>query len=346
MIEKLPGMKSVKQGLKKLASLPHGKKEKIEENEQLSSQDAETTSQESAAGNGAENQKQKASQLNSITAEIEKLKAKTEALSEMRKADSERFSYLSEQLGQMRGLILEKEKQIKDISVQSATAADLVQQLKPQTILGEIKKGMSKVDIIDAKVGANEAIYKRISGELKLVRQKIEAFKGIDELMKLNQETKENLQTMKATSTKIEKQASKVENTFIQSQKQIIDLKLVKQNLDGMQQALSNLDTEFTKLRTKTETVAWVGDIQKLREDMDSLKIRMGEMAKKVEDTAELSAKSREMEKKVAAVMDEVSVLNTLRAYMKQKLKSFETELKLIEETSEHTAKVQRPKIE
>ena len=107
-------------------------------------------------------------------AKVEKLAAKVEAFSELRKIDSERLTRVSEGIGELRNLILNKEAEMKEIGVKAVKAAETIEELQPENMLSEVRKSEAKYQVLEAKIEAANALYNRVMEELKEILHNLE----------------------------------------------------------------------------------------------------------------------------------------------------------------------------
>jgi len=152
--------------------------------------------------------------VSQLAAEIEKIKASLEAFTEVRKSTSERFNRISEQIGELRAMILDRDKTIQEVELKSIKAYDLVETVQPEKIMTEVQKQE-----------ANETIMDRVMEELKDAKQKIKFFRGVEEIVKLSEEVKQELIEIKKIESKININTDKIETIYAEVRKkyQMID---------------------------------------------------------------------------------------------------------------------------
>lgn len=204
-----------------------------------------------------------------LSAQFERLKAKVDALGELRKADSERFTRISEQIGEMHNLILDKEKSIEEINAKATKAADLVEELKPESMISELKKSEVKYETFDAKIDAINSLYRKVIEELKSVRERLSVFNGTEELVKLNSETAENLARIRQSEANIERQTNKAGNMFIQFQKQFAEWSKFRDWAEGAEEEFRKMKGEFDSVKTKADSTL-MG-----RKDLEALRLEL-----------------------------------------------------------------------
>ncbi len=204
-----------------------------------------------------------------LSAQVEQIKAKVDALGELRKADSERFSRISEQMGELRSMILEKEKSIEEINAKATKASDLVAELQPESISSELRKASVKYESFDAKIEAINALYRKVIDELKTIRDRLSVFSGTEELVKLNRETAENLSRIRQSEANIERQTNKAGNMFIQFQKQFAELSKFRDWAEKFEEEFRKMKGELDSVNTKAASTL-IG-----REDLEGLRVEL-----------------------------------------------------------------------
>ncbi len=186
-----------------------------------------------------------------LTAKVEKVNALMNFLMESKKGDTEKIARVNEQIGELRSSIAEREKQIKDLEADAIKSIDLVKEVKPEKLLFEVSKVDVKTQAIQAKLENYEKISNNIIGEIKDVKTKIKAFKGTEEVLKLNQEVKKELIDIKKIASSVDINTNKVENIFTNIQKESADLRNIKENSQKLEELLGDVRKEFNDIKLK-----------------------------------------------------------------------------------------------
>lgn len=193
-----------------------------------------------------------------LSSEITKLKANIEALGEVRKSFTERFSRVSEQIGELRSMILERDKSIQEIELKAIKAYDLVESVHPEKISTMVQKGEARIEALKANLEGNEAIMGRVMDELKDTRKKIEFFRGVEEIIKLSEEVKQELIEIKKIESRVNVNADKVETIYSEMRKKF--------------QEIDNFDSEVKEIKVAVE---------QNQKDVGFLKDKVGGLAEK-----------------------------------------------------------------
>ena len=147
-------------------------------------------------------------------AEMEKLSAQITAVREVIQAQQERFERQSEEIGELRSMIAEKEKQMRDIEAKAVKAAELVEEVQPESLMTEQKKADAKIEAVRAKFENLEAMSNNIIDELKKLKGSVSVFRGTEEIIKLNKEVKDEIMSVRKIEAMVEKHADHVEAMF------------------------------------------------------------------------------------------------------------------------------------
>lgn len=188
--------------------------------------------------------------------EVTKIKAQLEGLNEARQAVNERFSRINESIGEMRGMILDTNKAVGNTEASATKAIDLVESVKPDTLMMEVRKQDSKIESLKANIESNESLMKDVMSEVKEMRKKMDFYKGVEQVIKLNNEIKQELIDIKKIEGNIERHSNKVESIFIEVEKKFSDFDQYGDVAKDLKRGFEKLQGDVDKLRVKEEDKA------------------------------------------------------------------------------------------
>ncbi len=224
-----------------------------------------------------------------LSSEITKLQASVEAFGEVRKSFTERFSRISEQIGEIRSMILERDKSIQEIELKAVKAYDLVDSVHPEKISTLVQRESAKIEALKANLEGNEAIMGRVMDELKDTRRKIEFFRGVEEIIKLSEEVKKELIEIKKVESKVNINTDKVETIYseMRSKFQDIDafdseIKEAKVTIDQNSKDVSFLKDKVAGLAEKSELERLINKVQRYVDALKELQ-KKSSMTKDIE---------------------------------------------------------------
>ena len=221
-----------------------------------------------------------------ISIEIEKLNSRMEALSQMRGMFNERLSTISEQIGELRNMVVSQEQEFSELEVKSARTNEVMSQLEPGKILKEISKIDMRIEAITGKIESNEAVNSMIMKELKEQRSKMALFKGVEDTIKLNQEVREELTTIKKVESQVEMHSNKVESMFIQVQKRFNEFEKFKEMAENLDAAYKEQIQEFDTMKVRFADLVKTEDIKAVKEELSGVMDSFGKRLLSIEGIA------------------------------------------------------------
>jgi chromosome segregation ATPase len=254
-----------------------------------------------ASGAGQEKKEDSFSSGNAkVDIELTRIKAQLESLNEIRKANSERFSRVSEQMGELRGMIMDTNKTMSKIEVSATKAIDLVESVQPEKLMIEIRKQEGKAEALKANIESNEAMMRDLMEELKKIRQQMNFYKGIEQVVKLNEEVKGEILEIKKVEAVIERHADKSESIFLDLEKKYAEFDKFQRTVDEVEKTFHAMQGDFDNIKLQlsnkaekkefgslmdrfTEFEKHTGNIMKLLDERSKhMKIELKENVKKI----------------------------------------------------------------
>ncbi|MGV8171696.1 MAG: hypothetical protein ACP5OA_03320 [Candidatus Woesearchaeota archaeon] len=217
----------------------------------------ESKSQDDTAnGEGEESDEQKPMISGNVEAELTKIKSSLEALNEVRKANAEQFTRTSEQIGELRGTLMDTNKAVGTIEVAATRAIDMVNSVQPEKLMIEVRKIDGKVEALRANIEANETIMRDIMKEMKEIRAQMSFYKGVDQVVKMNNEIKQELIDIKKTEGLVGKHADKVETIFLEVEKKFYDFEKFNEAVKELERSFKKINSDFDKIRVNVDEKA------------------------------------------------------------------------------------------
>jgi hypothetical protein len=202
--------------------------------------------------------------LTRVSTELDRIKANIESFGEVRKAFGERFERITEQIGELRAMILDRDRIVQEIELKAVKASDLVESVKPEKLMTEVQKQDAKLEALKANIEGNEAIMDRIMEELKEVKRKVEFIRGVEEIIKLSEEVKKELIEIKKVEATIKLNTEKSETLYSEIRKKFQDVDIFKGNLRELQLTVEQNSKDVDFLKNKTATLADKSELEAL----------------------------------------------------------------------------------
>jgi len=189
------------------------------------------------------------SRFEKVETEIEKLAAQIGVVNEMIKAESEMINSTKEQLGEIRGVLSAKEKEIRELKITIMKSVELVNAAKPEKLMIEAEKQNIKVETLKSKLDVQKGISDKMMSELKSLRRDLKVFRGLKQVIKMSEEARSDLDIVKHIKATIERDTDKAANMLIKFQELHHDFSQYKKSADAIQDQFRQLLKEFDELR-------------------------------------------------------------------------------------------------
>ena len=216
-----------------------------------------------------------------ISTEVDRLKAGQEAFQEVRKSFTERFTRLSEQIGELRSMILDRDRTIQTLELKSVKAIDLVESIKPDKFMMDLERQNVKIEALKANLEGNEAIIDQVMEELKEIRRKMSFFRGVEEIIRLSEEIKKELIGIKKIEGTINIQTDKVQTIYSDMRKKMHDLDTFNSQLQESKANIEQNTKELDSLKTKSINFAEKEEVDKIIEKVQKYSDSLKEIQKK-----------------------------------------------------------------
>ena len=243
-------------------------------------------------------------------AKLEKLDAQLNALREVMQSQQERFERHTEEIGELRSMLADREKQIRELEAKAVKASELVAEVQPESLMAEQKKTEAKIEALRAKLENGDIISGNIIEELKKIKNDISVFRGTEEIVKLNKEVRGEITAIKKIEANVEKHADRVDSIFSTFESSFAEFAKMKDELKDVADSCSALrkDIEANKVALsampkKDEFYQIKNATEKALQDIKEEKAVYGERNKAVEgNVAELLKKTKGLEEKAASL--------------------------------------------
>ncbi len=161
-------------------------------------------------------------------------------------------------------MLLERDRANQKLEAKATQAVDLVQSVQPDKLMVDMRKTDTKVEALRATIESNETVMQNIVSELKEMRNRLNTFKGMEQVVKLSEDTKQELMTIKQVSATVERHADKVETMFSEVNKSFGDFKRFQGVTEGLDKDFKQVSNEFESMKAKVPSFASKKEVETL----------------------------------------------------------------------------------
>lgn len=294
-----------------------GKKEQVLTPDQIAAKMAEEKgAKEDTSGEGKSEFSTGNPKLDMI---LTKMNAQIEGHNENRKIVSDRFTRIGEQIGELRGMVIDTNKTIGQIEVSATKATDLVESVQPEKLMIEVRKVDGKVESLKANIEANESLMKDLMAEMKKMRQQMNFYKGVEQVIKLNEEIKKEVAESKKVQAVIERHSDKVETIFLEVSKKFADFDKFADTVKDMNTTFKVIQGDFDKIKVALETKSTKKDMSNLVTKFNDFEKHTGNIIKLLDEKTKSSKK--ELDDKFARITEAVEQKHQVKVDFAEKPK-------------------------
>ena len=202
---------------------------------------------------------------------IEKLEGKLETEAEQRSGLSDRILNLSEEMGELRSMILSREKIFNDMDVTFEKMKDMVHEVKPEKIKFNLEKKEEHLLELDARAERFDSLLKEMGNEIKNYRQQMSHIKSFDNLESMYDKIQNNLKKIDESKNFIDVKTSKVEQMFSDFNTHSKDFARAAVKVQSFDEMVKDFMKTMEQQSVTIKESAKASDIEKIKASVEEL---------------------------------------------------------------------------
>lgn len=222
--------------------------------------------------------------LPNLLLRIEKIDGKLEMLEDFKKGIDERISQLSENVGELRSTILEKEKFLSKVEKDMEMVLETVSGLQPEKIKKQFLKRDSEIEEIKASIEKHEEMIRELRSEVKEFLNMMERIKSIDNLLKTSEKIETKISKIEEAKAYTEKIAAKVELIFSELSEKLNELERQKEQINKIDELTTDIVKMLDEISLKMVKFAEKEYVEKLKEEINKRLERIGQGEIKIKE--------------------------------------------------------------
>jgi hypothetical protein len=202
--------------------------------------------------------------------ELEKINARLEVINSFIKTFNERFSLVNQQIGEIRAMSINNEKDISLSNLDAKKVIEIVKEVNPEKLRIDYQKLDFRVNTLVEKLEANRQFVDSVVEEFKELKRKANLFEGTDALLKLNQDVQKDLIEIQKVNNRVRMNADKSEQIFIELSKGFQENQKVNEIITTLDNSYSVLRKEFEKISMDHKQVLNLEDFNDFKKKIES----------------------------------------------------------------------------
>ena len=281
--------------------------------------------------------KQKKEAYEQLNVEIEKLKGKLEVIGEFKNQLAETTRAFSEEIGELRTMILDREKTISKIELGFEKINEIVKEIEPSAITKEIEKKEAKILELAARIDKLEEFYKELTKKTEEVRRFLEKIKSFENLVELAGKVRRTLAEIEESKNYVDRVAGKIEAIFEDVNDKILDLDERLRKIGNVDEILKDLVPTVDKLQIALKNKADKKDVESIKNISVARVLR--DKIERMEAEIEEMKKLKEYLKELREIKEMITLLTPEEKKrieeIKAQINALEEEIKKIEDDFE-----------
>ena len=199
-----------------------------------------------------------------VALELEKLKAQFTSFYELQKASGERFTRISEQIGELRAMMIDMDRAKQHLEAKATQAIDLIESVQPDKLMIVMRRQDAKVEAVRASLDSHEAMINNLLSELREMRTKLATMRGVEETLKMSESVKADLIEIKKTQAMTQRHSERVETIFTEMTKNFSDMNRFRDITNDLNSSVKKLISDVDNLSVKIDSMATKKEVEDL----------------------------------------------------------------------------------
>jgi len=224
---------------------------------------------------------------------FEKFNQQIDFIKDLKMKTDERIDKLSGELGELRAMFLQREKEVKDVILEYEKIKSVMEVLEPEKMtlkLQKIEKGSLEKD---GRLEKNEAHINDIREKSEKVQRLLDKIGNFENIIKIHNLMNDKLSIMNEREKKVEVLSSKAENAYFEMEKRVNEIRDYVNTLEKLEDMSKDSLKEIDLLKIKMESFVDQREFDKkfteFKSDIEEdMKRKINESLKPVSDNAEL----------------------------------------------------------
>lgn len=219
---------------------------------------AEERAMELEALEAAEAREEKVPGVEELVLKLEKVEGRLEATETARIDMADRLQRMSEQIGELRTIALERERTMGVLEADFELIKSVFEEVKPSEIGKELDRKERSISQLGVRVEKVERVLDRFTEEVRTFRETLDKVKGVENLVEMGQRLREQADRTEDAKKYVDRMAAKVESIFGELSTRLMTLDTLVGKVEGLEEfsrdATKALDDVGTKLKGLAST--------------------------------------------------------------------------------------------
>jgi len=232
--------------------------------------------------------KEEIESVTDLVLKTEKIEGKLDVIGGYRDELNERLSQMSEEIGELRSMIMESDRSFSRVETEFEEIKEVVGDVEPL----KLKKGFEKKEqeIMEnrVKIEKTENLLKALEKESQNFRKIMEKIKSFDNLVDISKKINEKIDSIEDTKKYADRTSAKVENIFSEITEKVNELQNQKEKIIKLDELTTEITQMLDEISIKMKDFSRTKDFKSFQEEIKNDINKLGENKNKIEEIGKL----------------------------------------------------------
>jgi len=232
--------------------------------------------------------KEEIESMSDLVLKTEKIEGKLDVIGGYRDELNERLSQMSEEIGELRSMIMESDRSFSKVETEFEEIKEVVGDIEPL----KVKKGFEKKEqeIMEnrVKIEKTENLLKALEKESQNFRKIMEKIKSFDNLADISKKINEKIDSIEDTKKYADRTSAKVENIFSEVTEKVNELQNQKEKIIKLDELTTEITQMLDEISIKMKDFSRTKDFKSFQEEIKNDINKLGENKNKIEEIGKL----------------------------------------------------------
>jgi chromosome segregation ATPase len=215
---------------------------------------------------------------------VEKIQAKLETMEDLRQSTEEKISRLSEEIGELRSSILEKDKMFNQVEAGFEKVKDIFEEIQPKKIRADLDKKEDAIEKISAKVESFDTKISDMRKNMADVLGIMEKIKDLTNVVAVSETISKKMAKIEDERKETTKIAAKVESMFSELTEKMTEFHAYKNKIDFSSESMHDIMKSIDMMDVKIENALTKDNMKKIDDRFEQLEKDLSDKIQTIRD--------------------------------------------------------------
>ena len=216
--------------------------------------------------------------------QVEKIEAKLETMEGLRQATDEKISRLSEEIGELRSSILEKDKTFNQVESGFEKVKEIFDELQPKKIRAELDRKEDAIEKLGAKVEAFDTKISDMKKNMSDVLNIMDKIKDLKNVVAVSETITKKMARIEEERKETAKIAAKVESMFAELTEKMSEFHNYRDKIEFSSESMHDIMKSLDMMEVRIENAVKKDDMKKVDDRLEQMEADLTDKVRVIRD--------------------------------------------------------------